>query len=449
MTKDDRVRAALIAVLGFAACGESSGAGLGPPAGTPDSGSGDVASSTCSVEVRDVDCNKSERPIVFVHGTYGSGDNIANVALLFGSNGFCQDRFVAVEYNSLGGNPQAKLDGLIDKVLADSGQDKVELMGHSQGTRHCYDYLADPVHAAKVAHYVHLAGGARPAPPAGVPTLSLASNSDTLLGAAGVSGAERSIVFETQDHFAVASSAESFVAIYNYLRGQDPKYREVQCGAAMVTLEGISESFADNIPVPGTLEVHLLGDSPRERGAPTASLTIGADGVIAPFQVQRLVPYEFRALDLAGKIVGHQYFAPFLRSNRLLRFLGPSTGLARIVTDAVVKDDRHVAVVGRYMAGAFRKDLGDSLTADGVEVLNDAIAAAATSTVGLFMFDANLNGQTDAGALTAYAVTPFVKGTDVFLQATTPAFIEMKLNGKTLKVPNWPSASEGQTLFMF
>ena len=439
----------MIAILGIAGCGESSGAGLAPPSGVPDSAVPDTTSSACAVEVRDADCDKSQRPIVFVHGTYGSGDNIANVALLFGSNGFCQDRFVAVEYNSLGGNPQSKLDGLIDKVLAASGQDKVELMGHSQGTRHCYDYLADPVHAAKVAHYVHLAGGARPAPPAGVPTLSISSNSDTLLGAAGVTGADRTVVLETQDHFAAAASTDTFVAIHSYLRGEEPKYREVQCGEPMVTLEGISESFADNIPAAGTLELQVLGDSPRDRAAPSATITIGADGAVQPFQVQRLVAYEFRALDAAGVQVGHQYFAPFKRSNRLLRFLSPSKGLARIVTDAVVKDDRHVAMVARYVGGAFRKDLGDSLTADGVEILNDAIAVAATSTVGLFLFDANLNGQTEGGALTAYASTPFVKGSDVFLAATTPRFIEMKFNGKTLKIPNWPSASEGQTLLMF
>ena len=41
------------------------------------------------------------------------GDNIANVAMLFGSNGYCQDRFVAVEYNSLGEDPLAQLDALI------------------------------------------------------------------------------------------------------------------------------------------------------------------------------------------------------------------------------------------------------------------------------------------------------------------------------------------------
>jgi len=136
------LRAGFIALLGLTGCGSSSTEGITP---TPDSGQGgtpDSGVAACAVEVREADCDKSQRPIVFVHGTYGSGDNIANLALLFGSNGFCQDRFVAVEYNSLGGNPQGKLDGLIDKVLADTGRDKVELMGHSQGTRHCYDYLS-------------------------------------------------------------------------------------------------------------------------------------------------------------------------------------------------------------------------------------------------------------------------------------------------------------------
>ena len=61
----------------------------------PSAGGG--TSSDCPVVVKDADCDKSRRPIVFVHGTYGSGDNIAHVANLFGSNGFCPDRFVAIE----------------------------------------------------------------------------------------------------------------------------------------------------------------------------------------------------------------------------------------------------------------------------------------------------------------------------------------------------------------
>src|SRR4051794_31812418 len=55
----------------------------------------------CPVIVSDSACDKTQRPIVFVHGTYASGDDIANIALLFASNGFCPERFVAIDYNSL------------------------------------------------------------------------------------------------------------------------------------------------------------------------------------------------------------------------------------------------------------------------------------------------------------------------------------------------------------
>jgi len=418
-------------------------------------GSGETKPSTsnavtnCPVVVNDADCDKSQRPIVFIHGTFGSGDNIGNVAALFGSNGFCQDRFLAVEYNSLGGDPLAQLDAIIDQTLAATGLDKVDLMGHSQGTRHAYTYLSDPAHAAKVAHYVHLAGGPQAAPPGGVPTLSISSMSDTIATAVGVTGAEKTVVLQDQDHFAVAASTPTFVAIYNYLRGKDPQYTEVQCGEDPVTIVGISETFGDNTPAPGRVEIYELGTAPRDRGAPVATVTIGADGVVGPWMAKRLQAYELKGFDATGKQIGHSYFSPFKRSNRLLRLLVPSSGLTKAVTDAIVVDDRHTAITARYIAGAFRKDLGDSLTVDGVEVLNDQIAVASTSTVGLFLFDANLNQQTDGGSLAAYASTPFVKGTDVFMQASTPAFVQLKLNGKLLlQIPNWPSASEGPSLIM-
>jgi pimeloyl-ACP methyl ester carboxylesterase len=409
------------------------------------------ASDQCPVVVRESDCDRTQRPIVFVHGTFGSGDNIANVALLFGSNGYCQDRFVAVDYNSLGGNPLAQLDALIGKVLADTGLDKVELMGHSQGTSHCYTYLEDPAHVAKVAHYVHLAGGAKAAPPGGVPTMSVASMGDTLLGDAGVAGAEKTVVFQTQDHFAVASSTATFVELHKYLRGRDPQYTTLQCGEETVTLSGKAESFADNAPVAsGKTEIYELGSAPRDRAMPIATLTATADGSFGPWQAKRLQAYEFKGFDGQGRLIGRQYFAPFKRSDRLLRLLVPSAHLvAAGVTNSVVRDDRHVAVIARQVKGAFRKDLGDSLKINGIEVLSDPIANADTSTVGLFLFDENRNGVTNGGSLLAYAATPFVKGTDVFMSASPPAFLEMNFNGTVLKIPNWPSASEGLTSVMF
>ena len=428
--------------------------GAADASGVADSPSGPDASDAsgqCPVVVRESDCDRTQRPIVFVHGTFGSGDNIANVALLFGSNGYCQDRFLSVDYNSLGGNPLAQLEALIDKVLADTGLDKVELMGHSQGTSHCYTYLDDPAHVAKVAHYVHLAGGAQAAPPGGVPTMSVASMGDTLLRDAGVAGAEKTVVFQTQDHFAVASSTQTFVELYKYLRGRDPQYTTVQCGEETVTLFGRSESFADNAPVAsGKTEIYELGSAPRDRATPVATLTSTADGSLGPWQAKRLQAYEFKGFDGQGRLIGRQYFAPFKRSDRLLRLLVPSSHLvAAGVTNSIVRDDRHVVVIARQVKGAFRKDLGDSLKINGVEVLSDPIANADTSTVGLFMFDENRNGATNGGSLLAYAATPFVKGTDVFMAASPPAFLEMNFNGTVMKIPNWPSVSEGLTSIMF
>src|SRR5262249_23216878 len=131
------------------------------------------AAAACPVVVKDEDCDKTQRPFVFVHGTYGSGDNFAHVAALLGSNGFCQDRIIAVEYNSLGDKPgeNGSIDGAIDAILQQTGATQVDLAGHSQGTAHCKVYLGDPAHAAKVAHYINFSGVG--AVPNDVETLSL------------------------------------------------------------------------------------------------------------------------------------------------------------------------------------------------------------------------------------------------------------------------------------
>jgi hypothetical protein len=58
-------------------------------------GDNGTVSPTCDLVVSEADCDQSQRPIVFVHGTLGSGDQFAHPAMLFGSNGYCQDRIVA------------------------------------------------------------------------------------------------------------------------------------------------------------------------------------------------------------------------------------------------------------------------------------------------------------------------------------------------------------------
>jgi pimeloyl-ACP methyl ester carboxylesterase len=390
------------------------------------------------VVVADADCDKTKQPIVVVHGTYGSGDNIGNIALLVGSNGYCQDRFVAVEFNSLGGSPAVQLDALVDKVRADTGFDKVVLMGHSQGTGHCITSLTEAARAEKVSHYINFSGTGRV--PNEVPTLSISSDVDIGGMPRHNTNATEVVTYDTADHFTLAASAEAFVTLWTYLYNAAPQYETVQCGQEMVTLEGVAETFGTNTPqAMGGIDVFEVTQSAsRDRGTPVMTLQAGTDGHIPPFELERNVPYEFRAKDGNGDLVGYAYFPAFKRSNRLLRFLAPpdSPIVAITTTDNIVKDAKHSAIVFRYIGGSFRPDLGHSLKIDGNEVLSAENTAQMNGTVGMFMYDDNLDGESQLGEL---FTAPFVVGTDVFVQATTGAVVEIDWNGTIMHIANWPS----------
>jgi pimeloyl-ACP methyl ester carboxylesterase len=432
-------------------------------AGHDDGDSG--GTSSCPVVVADADCDKNQRPFVFVHGTFGSGDNFAHVARLLGSNGFCQDRIVAVEYNSLGEAPgtNGELDAAIDDILARTGATQVDLAGHSQGTRHCGEYLnASAEHRAKVAHYINFSGS----PNIGdVPTLSLSSEHDLRGMPHHATGSNvTTVTLVDEDHFAVAASTRSFVEVYKYLRGSDPQYTEVQCGQESITIEGIAESFADNVPQHGRIEVREVGDDARTPAEALYTLTPEADGHFGPIQLKRDPLYELKGFDAQGALIGYQYFTPFKRSNRLVRLLSPSPNpaIAAVSTDRVVRGPNHTALIGRWDGGAFRHDLGASLIIDGNEVLTSENAGEAAfanpaldgGVVGFFMFDDNTNQQTELGLV---ASAPFLSFTDVFIDATQPRFIEVSFTGgseddayvdQKVRIPNWPS-SDALILVMF
>lgn len=457
-------------LLALAAC-SSSTTGTAPAASTTDGGggSGGGGGAACPVVVKESDCDKTLRPFVFVHGTYGSGDNFAHVAALMGSNGYCQDRIVGVEYNSLGDQPGnkcegdplpqgcGKIDAVIQKVLADNPEfDKVDLAGHSQGTGHCGRYLQDPAQAAKVAHYINFSG----IPAVGdVETLSLSSNHDLGMAPHHATGTKvQTVTLEDEDHFAVAASRRSFVELYKYLKGgQAPKYEEVQCGEETVTIEGISESFADNVPILGKAELRVVGSSPDKPGELIPMPNPDSNGHFGPVQVKRGVAYEIKGFDDAGKLIGYQYFTPFKRSNYLVRLLSPSSNslIASASTDKIVRDPGHVALVARWAGGAFRQDLGASLLVDGKEVLTSGNAGADAfnvqalngGVVGFFMSDANLNKENDLGL---YDNGPFLSFTDVYMDATKSQFIELKWSpgsedpneSGTVKIGSWPSGGD-------
>ena len=56
--------------------------------------------AACTVVVKDADCDRTKRPIVFVHGTYGSGANFENVAALLGMLTSCASGVTVVNIDN-------------------------------------------------------------------------------------------------------------------------------------------------------------------------------------------------------------------------------------------------------------------------------------------------------------------------------------------------------------
>lgn len=63
--------------------------------------------------------------------------------------------------------------------------------------------------------------------------------------------------------------------------------------------------------------------------------------------------------------MGHQYFTPFKRSNRLVRLLSPPSStdgsdvggiIAAMTTNHAIKSPKSVTVLSRWYGGAFRQD---------------------------------------------------------------------------------------------
>src|SRR4030042_3277712 len=122
------------------------------------------------------------KPIIFVHGFAGSAAQFESQGMRFKSNGYPASYIAAYEYDSSPGlSPQfppedvlAGIDQLIATVLTDTGADKVDIIGHSLGTKVSQVYLkSSPERAAKVAHYVNVDGQASTDLPGGGPTLAL------------------------------------------------------------------------------------------------------------------------------------------------------------------------------------------------------------------------------------------------------------------------------------
>jgi pimeloyl-ACP methyl ester carboxylesterase len=413
------------------------------------------------------------RPMVFVHGYTGSASQFEWQAMRFAGNGYPQEYLNVFEYDSpswggFGTPPNipfqiatlAALDARVDAILAATGADKVELMGHSLGTQVSQAYLSNPAHAAKVAHYVNLDGFPAAALPGGVPTLALWSQFG-LFPTGTIVGAENYIL-PKQSHNEAATSPESFALIYKFFTDQDPRSTAVLSDRdGRINLAGRAVYFPQNVGVAGaTVEIYEVnGDTgARKHRHPVASYLIDATGNFGPFRARAGDSYEFNIARTGGN--HHFYIEPRIRSDYFIRLNTSPVGggLGALMTRN--PDQTNLVITrNREWFGNRSDGFNDILAINGINIVNATNAPLSHFTVAYFVYDLASDHVTNlARPITDFPAplfaAMFLSAVDVYLAGTTPpsatiAIAEIPrgdcgaMHG--INVPNWAIINEAGT----
>jgi pimeloyl-ACP methyl ester carboxylesterase len=399
----------------------------------------------------DAGADKSLRPIVFVHGFAGSGEQYERPAKLFESNGYPPTWINVYDYNSMGATGGAEpLDKFIDAVRARTGFDKIDLVGHSRGTGVSKDYLSDPKRAAKISHYANIAGRTA-GNEGGVPTIVVGSKGDKIAGPGTARNGAQHAVLEKPDHVGAATGTESFEHVYTFFNGKAPKTLEIR-PQEPIAVGGFAKYFGPNTPVTGgTVEVFevAVDTGRRVHSQADATFTVRDDGGWGPFRAQPGQHYELCLTAPGAQRPIHFYREPFDRTDLIvyLKTRDPKAAdTTRLEKELKLNDDSSTLIVsqlnGAIVAGR------DSLKVDGTEIATPEIAPEKGTKVGFYLFDANGNKKTDAtlpdGALWR---APFITAADIYVPTAKPETVTLDLNGHVLHVPNWKGAAEG-TIFV-
>ncbi len=402
------------------------------------------------------------RPVIFVHGFFGSGAQFETQAMRFESNGYAPALIAMHEYDSLFTTETreavfTRLDQRIADLLRLSHADKVDLLGHSLGTALMQQYLnSSAQRAATVAHYVNLDGSPAASPPGGVPTLAIwgsGSPSRKITGAAN-------IYFTQQSHVQVVSSPETFEQIYSFFTGKEPATTKVQAdGGDRFKLSGRAQLFPQNSGITnGTLQIFEVNGATGQRldNTPEATFPLQGNGDWGPFTARAGANYEFAVARPDAPTTQHIYYEPFVRADSWIRLLlSPPTGG---IGDLVQRSPNSAALtIVRY-----KEQWGDQgansdvLEVNGVNILTPANSARAKLVNAVFAFDAGTDGVTNLNTpIPGISGLPFLTGADIFVKAATPPNDTIsiastpRLGGgrvHVVNVPNWASSTDTVTV---
>lgn len=401
------------------------------------------------------DCDTTFYPVVMCHGFLASGDTYAPQVKRFVQNGYCPNFLYVLDWNSLGGGSAVgQLDEYIDGILSRTGASKVELVGHSAGGGLGYDYLSEATRAAKVAHYVHIGSNPQtsPAGPNGeIPTLNIYSPYDAVVLGADIPGATN-VSLADKDHYEVATSEETFAAIYEFVRGEAP----VSTSIASDGIRGVGGrvlTLGENEPlVNATVNIYELNSATGERAgtSPIISYTTNDYGQWGCFNAEENMHYEFEVIPAdPGQRKLHYYREPFVTSDNLvyLRAFPPATSLAGTLLASLPEEDDQAVVISFTASQAviYNRDV---MTVEGYNLSTQQFASEDNTTIAFFLYDDG-DGQTEETEVGLFGFTPFLTGVDIFFPSDPQQTIDLVFNQREMHVPSWPSETEGVTVVVF
>ena len=396
-------------------------------------------------------------PVLFVHGSQGTGAQFESQKMRFMSNGYPERWIDAVDYDSIlasradRSEVNAQIDQKITELKQRTGRSKVDVVAHSLGTTVMHAYFTEGSMAAQrkanVDRYINVDGRSNNP---GVPTLAVwAGRGDPGRNMSGASN----VTIPNQTHVEVCTSKEAFVEYFKFLTGRAPKHDIVpQTGS--VTIAGRALLFPQNKGTPGvTLEVWPITEATGQRvgTVPTARIALPESGDWGPVRVEAGRRYEF-ALMRPGVNQLHYYWEPFVHDDHLIRLQ-----YSDAVQAAVQRSERHVAgLVIRYKElWGDQGSQNDVLSFNGTNACVPVICPISQRVNGLFYYDRNMDGRTDLSAPDpVLSQLSFITGADIFIPAARPpnatVSVSLKSRGggptRTLGYPNYPSTAEGTVL---
>jgi pimeloyl-ACP methyl ester carboxylesterase len=407
-------------------------------------------------------------PIVFVHGSAGSGAQYGSVAKRLVVNGYPADRIRTYEYDSSSpaaiAAAAAGIDALVDQLRAQYGVKRLYLVGHSLGTTVSTDYLSVPARAAKIAGYVGVDGRSIPDCRALDPGLACLG---IFRGSTGMVGNEKNIYFDSnQSHVEAATSPESFAAQFQFFTGHEPDTTLILAEPeGQVGIAGRAINFPQNTGVDGaTLLIWEVDPETghRKDGEPVAALQLGPTGEWGPAPINGQQHYEFELLRPDTSLVLHVYYQPFIRSDHWVRLLSVPPGSPTLL-HTVTGPQHAAAVVLRYREfwtthpggptdvlniSTRSPSRGDQAPVNALtNVLSNGIDVP-TSLIGLHVHNNPATGMSSLALIPYFGTVAFQNGVDVYMPATDPPDGTITFSSaprgdtsrlQVLNTPNWAS----------